>query len=141
VQKRERRSYPEDEKQQAIVEQWVDFSTIHIGGAMNKVIFNRLFAKFAKVDVDESSLADGIKFLARFLPNVDYQLSKNAYLAGEELSLADITLLSFLDPAEVGEIDLSIYPHITKWRDVLKTQDFYTQCHRNYAEALKRVVG
>jgi len=135
--KKESDLYPKDIKQRALVDQWIDFSTLHISNALNKVIFNRIFAPRMGRPVDEQSLKDGMMFLNRFLPIVEQQLSENAYLAGEKFSLADITLLSALDPAEVAEIDISRYPAIVKWRNVLKQKDFYKSCHEEYGTVLK----
>ena len=121
--------YPDDIKQRAIIDQWIDFVSIHVSGAMGRVVFNRVFSSFAKVPVDERSLNDGIKFLGRFLPVIDQQLSQTKYLAGNQFSLADISLLATIDPAEVAGIDLPPYANIVKWRNELKTKDFYTKCH------------
>jgi len=133
--------YPDDPKQRAAIDQWMDFTIIHVGGAMGKVLFNRVFASFAKVPVDERSLSDGIKFLGRFLPVVDQQLAKWGHLAGQQFSLADIALLATIDPAEVADVDLYPYEHIIKWRDELKHKDFYTDCHASYDEALKNMLS
>ena len=43
---------------------------------------------------------DGIKFLGQFLPRIEKQLKENKFLAGTEMTLADINLLAVLDPAE-----------------------------------------
>jgi glutathione S-transferase len=139
--KQESPLYPEDLKQRALIDQWMDFAAIHVGGAMGKVVFNRVFASFAHVPVDERSLSDGLKFLDRFLPVIDGQLAHAPYLAGEQFSLADIALLATLDPAEVAEVALSPYPHIHEWRAKLMRQDFYTKCHRSYEEALKKLMA
>lgn len=133
--------YPEDKKQRAVIDQWIDFTTIHVGGAMGRVLFNRVFAPFAKVAADERSLSDGQKFLNRFLPVIDQQLAKDSYLAGENFSLADIVLLATLDPAEVAKVNLSQYARIVKWRDELKQKDFYTKCHKEYGEPLKQMTA
>jgi glutathione S-transferase len=133
--------YPDEEKQRALVDQWMDFSTIHVGSAMGRVVFNRVFASFARVPVDERSLKDGMKFLNRFLPVIEKQLSKEEHLSGEEFSLADIGLLTMLDPAEVAEVDLTSYESIMKWRSGLQQKDFYTKCHVSYGEALKTVMA
>ncbi len=130
--------YPSDRKQRALIDQWMDFAGIHVGGAMGRVVFNRIFAPFARVPVDERSLTDGLKFLNRFLPVVERQLSREAYLAGAEFSLADIALLSFLDPAEVAGVDLSLYQSIAGWRTGLMQKDFYTKCHISYGDVLSR---
>jgi len=133
--------YPDNGQQRAQIDQWIDFTSIHVGGAMGRVLFNRVFASFAKIPVDERSLNDGCKFLNRFLPVIDQQLAKAAHLAGEQFSLADIVLLAVLDPAEVAEIKLAPYVHIVEWRDTLKQKDFYTQCHKSYDEVLKQVMA
>ena len=132
--------YPSEQKQQALINQWLDFASIHIGGAMGRVVFNRVFASFAGVPVDERSMKDGMKFLNRFLPVVDRQLAKTAYLAGEQFSLADIGLLATIDPAEVAEVDLIRYEYLVKWRTELAQKEFYTRCHSSYAEALKKLM-
>ena len=119
--------YPEDIKQRAIIDQWIDFVSIHVSGAMGRVVFNRVFASFAKVPVDERSLNDGIKFLRRFLPVIDQQFSKSKYLAGERFSLADI--------------DLSPYENIVKWRNELKQKDFYMKCHASYDDVVKGLMS
>lgn len=134
--KKESALYPQDQKKRAIIDQWMDFSAMHVGSAMGRVVFNRIFAPFARVAVDERSLSDGQKFLNRFLPVIDKQLSKGPYLAGEEFSLADISLVSFLDPAEAAGVDLLGYENITQWREALMKEDFYTQCHESYGDIL-----
>lgn len=133
--------YPSEYKQQALINQWMDFVSIHVGGAMGRVVFNRVFASFAGVPVDERSLGDGLKFLARFFPVLDQQLSKGPYLAGERFSLADIGLLATMDPAEVSGIDLKDYKHLGNWRKELQQKDFYTRCHASYGEALKKLMA
>lgn len=133
--------YTEDIKQRALIDQWLDFVAIHVGGAMGRVLFNRVFASFAKIPPDERSLNDGIKFLERFLPVIDQQLSQMKYLAGNQFSLADISLLATIDPAEVAGIDMPPYENIAKWRNELKTKDFYTKCHTSYDDVVKSLMS
>ena len=130
--------YPKNLRKQALVDQWSDFATIHVGGAMSKVLFNREFFQFAKVAKDERSLEDCLSFLKRFLPVVDNQLKDNPYITGKDFSLADITLLANLDPSEVADVDLKPYGNIIKWRDALKKKEFYTKCCQEYGESLKQ---
>lgn len=132
--------YPADLKARAIVDQWMDFVTIHVGGAMSKILFNRVFAPIIKVEVDERSLQDGLSFLERFLPIIENQLKKNKYLAGQEMSLADFDLLANLDPSEAAGIDLGKYPTIIRWRNELKQKDFYQKVHKEYGESLKQMA-
>ena len=131
--------YPTDIQQRALIDQWIDFGTIHINGAMGRVLFNRIFVHVLGIPVDENSLKDGLNFLDKFLPVVDQQLGKSAFLAGGSLSLADMNLLAALDPCEVGQIDLSSYTNIVSWRNKLKQESFYTKCHKEYGEKLKHM--
>jgi len=133
--------YPQDLNQRAIINQWDDFVVIHVLGAISRVLFNRLFAPMINIEVDERSLSDGLKFLDKFLPVINTQLANSSYLAGQNLSLADITLLASLDPCEVAQIDLSPYGSIVKWRNALKQNDFYTKCHKDYGDVLKQMTG
>ena len=130
--------YAKDLKEKAVTDQWIEFGSHHLGLAMGKVVYNRLFAPMKKAPVDEQSLKDGLAFLDRFLPVVDHQLGKNKFLAGNQLSLADINLLAIFDPVEVAAIDLNKYKNIVKWRGALKKEDFYTSCHKSYEELLKK---
>ncbi len=126
--------YPTDLKAKAVVDQWTDYSVIHIAMAMQKVLFNQVIYKFMDKPQDKRSLEEGQEFLQRFLPIVDTQLSTMKYLAGKQLSLADMILLAWLDPAEISKLNLSPYQHICDWRKNLKQQAFYTSCYQNYED-------
>ncbi len=130
--------YPKGLKERAIVEEWLDFGSMHVGAAVSKVVYNRIFAPIRKIEVDERSIKEGLDFLARFLPVVDHQLAKNKYLLGNQITLADFNIFSGLDPVETTQIDIVQYNHIVKWRNELKKQEFYTKCHKEYGEALKQ---
>ncbi|MFH1360181.1 MAG: glutathione S-transferase family protein [Candidatus Omnitrophota bacterium] len=131
--------YPQDRKKRALIDQWMDFTTFHIGASLDRVAFNRIFAPRIGSPVDERSIKVGISFLNRFLPVLDEQLKKNKCLAGEDTTLADINLVASLDAAEAAGVDLSKYENLWKHLQDLRRQDFYIKCHRNYKEKLNQV--
>ena len=133
--------YPEDLKQRAAVDAWMDYGAIHIGNAVGRVLFNRVFAPMMDLEVDESSVKTGLEFLGKYLPICDKQLGKNKYIAGDSLSLADINLLAILDPSEMAQIDLSPYANVVKWRDDLKSQDFYQKCYKDYGQYVQETMS
>ncbi len=133
--------YPGGVRQRGQVDQWADFVSHHIGTAVGRVLFNRVFARFLNQEVDERALAEGLSFLERFLPVVDAPLKERRYLAGGELTLADFSLLAALDPAEVAQVGLSGYLNIMRWRQDLMARDFYTKCHKSYGDALAAFAG
>ena len=129
--------YPKDVKTRAMIEQWIDYATIHIGANFMPVVYNRLIAPLRGMPVNEKAITDGLEFLKQYFPIIEKQLTRHKYVVGQEISLADIVLLSLLEPAEMAKIDLSAYPHLTAWRTDLKKQTFYTSCYKEYGEMLK----
>jgi glutathione S-transferase len=132
--------FPDNPQQRAVVDQWADFSAFHVGVNMGKIMYNRVFAHWQKVPVDQNSLNDGIKLLNKFLPTIDAHLGQNAYLAGADITYADLTLLAYLDPAETAQYDFSANKNLTKWRNALKQKPFYTQIHKDYDESFKKTT-
>jgi glutathione S-transferase len=126
--------YPDDLHQQALVDQWIDFVTIHINQAMNRVSWNRFFCKLVGSERDEQSLKDGLSFLERFLPVVNNQLDGRTGLTGDAITLADFNLVATMDPAELAEVDLSPYPHLKAYLERMIAQNFYQQCFEHYSD-------
>lgn len=124
--------YPTDLKQRAIVDEWIDYASQHIAIPLAKIMFNTYFYKLSNTEVDTRSLEDGRNFINKNLPNVEQQLAKNKYIAGDTLSLADFTLLASLDVCELCQVDLNNYPSTHKWRKQLMTESFYCNCHESY---------
>lgn len=63
---------------------------------------------------------DNIKTALGYLKLIDRHLSDNTYLAGENFSIADITMLTTLDFAKVVDIRLSDkHPNIQRWYDLI----------------------
>ncbi len=129
--------YPKDVKKRATIEQWIDYATVHIGANFIPVVYNRLFAPLRGMPVNEKAITDGLEFLKQYFPLIEKQLTNHKYIVSQEISLADIILLSLLEPAEMAHIDLNIYPQLTAWRSELKKQFFYTSCYKEYGEMLK----
>ena len=133
--------YPKDLQKQTIINEWMDFVNIHVATALQRVTFNRVMYQMLKVEKDERSLADGLKFLGNHLPVIEKQLKENKYLAGSEMTIADINLLAALDPAELSSVDLSIYPSLSQWRKDLRSQAFYTKCHKSLDEVFQAMLA
>jgi len=133
--------YPADIKKRAVINQWLDYASQHIMMSFARIMFNTYFYKMAKTTPDERSLQDGHNFLNKNLPVVEAELSRFKYIAGNDLTLADFSMLASMDTAELSKVDLSIYPHISAWRNKLMTQDFYLKCHTNYAESFHNTIA
>ncbi len=132
--------YPKDLSQRSIVNQWMDFGSIHVGAAMSKMFFNTLVYKFVGAEKDEKSLEEGRKFLNTYVGALEAQLKNNSYLAGAELSLADLTVLSILDPVEVVGFDLSAFPKVAAWRKQLQAKDFYKNVYSSFTDFMSSLM-
>jgi len=128
--------YPKDLKEQAKCDQWMDFVNHHIRTNVGKVHFNRSLAPMFGAEVDEKSLADGLRFLGNNFPAIESCLSQQPYLCGNEMTLADIALVAALEPIDMSKIDISDYPTLTSWLAERRSEDFYTNVHSHYGAEL-----
>ena len=133
--------YPSNITDQANVDKWLDFTTIHLGTGIAKVLFNKIVAPMVDANVDEQSLIDGYAFIERFLGIIDKQLGKSTYLANNSMTIADFCLLATVDPLEVLEVDASQYPNVDAWRNKLMQESFYTKMHGSYGEMLENFAA
>jgi len=131
--------YPQELQQRAVVDQWIDFCDIHVQTAFNRVSFNRLIAPMIGAEIDQNSLNFGLEMLDKYFPVLDAQLGQSEYLTGSELTLADINLLSILDPGEVSGIDFSKYQNLQNWFQKMKQQEFYTKCHSDFKDIMPNI--
>lgn len=128
--------YPSGLQERAIIEKWMDFAAHHVRSPMARIQFNRLIAPMIGQPADEASIQTGLHLLDANLPVAEQRLSRSAFLCGDVMTLADITLLSSLDAAEALKVDLSPYPNLSKWRENLQNEDFYTKVHAHFGEEL-----
>ena len=105
--------------------------------SLNRVTFNRTLAPKIGAEVDHNSLNFGLQMLDRYFPVLDMQLGQSEFLAGDQLTLADINLVAVLDPAEISGVDFSGHQNLQKWFQSMKQQDFYTKCHNDFKETLQ----
>jgi glutathione S-transferase len=133
--------YPTDLKQRALVDQWIDYASMHVMLALSRIMYNTYFYKITGVELDERSLQDGRNFIAMYLPVVEKQLSNNTFIAGSEFTLADIVLLAALDTCELSNVDLTSFTHISTWRNKLMKQSFYTDCHVSFTDGFNKLMS
>ena len=66
-----------------MVDQWSYWQAIHLGPAMQRIVFERLLkSKFGMGDPDEKSLEGSLKEVAQFLAVLEANLSDKEWVAG-----------------------------------------------------------
>lgn len=124
--------YAEDLREAALIDQWVEFIVHHIRANSSRVQYNRFIAPMINEPVDEASIALGEKFLAMNLPHVELALSGDGFLHGNRLTLADIALVTALEPQTTAKLDLTDYPVLTAWLEATRKQDWYQAVHTHF---------
>lgn len=130
--------YPKDLHTRVTVDQWLDFITVHLGVHLSSVIFARIFAPRMNRPVNQPSVDEALKFLDMYFPVIEKQLNEHAYIVNDQLTLADLSLFSLLEPIELANISLASYPKLNAWRNQLKSLPFYTKCYQEYGAMLKK---
>lgn len=127
--------YPHEMKAQAIVDQWCDYASQHLDVQMVRVAYPIFIAPKIGEPVSEKSIEMGKKMIYQLMPVFELALSQSAYLAGADLTIADINLLAITDPAKKLSLDFQRYPHFTKWRAKLKAMPFYQKTKTAFSDA------
>jgi len=103
---------------------------------MGMILFNTFFAPMMGVEPNQKNIEAGGKYLHAQLPVIETQLGETTFLAGNEMSLADITMIAAMEPFEHIKFDISMYPNIVAWRQNIMQQGFYQKVHAHYGAEL-----
>lgn len=125
--------WPADLQTLAKISEWNDFCVHHVMPGMGRIFINRVIAPMLGGEADAASIQAGLDMHAKNFPVLDTQLGKNTYVCGDKITLADISLLAGLEPAEMCKFDLSPYKNIMRWRDEVTKLDFYQSVHARFA--------
>ncbi len=75
----------------------------------------------------EEQTARAHERLNQFLPLLEVYLAKTEFLSGAELTIADINAGAAFNYATLIDMDLSMYPAITKWLSVLRARPSFVK--------------
>ncbi|XP_023237596.1 glutathione S-transferase 1-like [Centruroides sculpturatus] len=107
--------YPKDPQKRGVVDRLLYFDL----GVLYKTLADYskpfLFMGKEKDPEKEKAFENSLKFLDGFL-------EKSTYVAGDHLTLADLSILATITITEVFDYDLSAHPHLHAWYTKLKSQ-------------------
>jgi len=116
--------FPNDKFQRAVIDQWMEFFTNHLGFWLNTLFFQRILkvqARMGETNVEKCDEAE--KFLIPQLKVLNSELSKNKYIAGNELTIADLVAYAYIEQMDVLKMSLSDYPKISAWKEEISKRD------------------
>jgi glutathione S-transferase len=112
--------------------QWSVWAMTEVETPLIEVLLHRMFLP---AEQREEKLAQaGLEKLQAPLRVLDAQLATRKHVLGDQYTVADVNLASVLSWAPLVQIDLSAYPHLTRW---------LTECSTRPAAkaAMKKAMG
>jgi len=100
--------YPKDPKKRALVDQRLYFDIGTLYQRFGDYYYPIMFAKAPADPEKYKKMEESYEFLNKFLENQDF-------VAGDNLTIADLAIIASVSTAEVLGFDLSKYPNVAKW--------------------------
>jgi glutathione S-transferase len=105
-----------DPRVQADINRWQFWQASHFGSACGVMIFEKVIKKFfMSLDADPQEVAKGEEKFHRFAQVLEDHLKGRDWLVGNNVTLADFSVGSFLDLAEMAQYPLTPYSEIPRW--------------------------
>ncbi|KAK1648499.1 hypothetical protein QYE76_066304 [Lolium multiflorum] len=108
-------------QESAMVDVWVDVDAHQLEPIIRPVVFNVIIKPFTGSDCDQDLVDESIEKLKKTLEVYEARLSTSKYLAGDFVSLADLTHFSFMRyfmATQYAEV-VEAYPHVKAWWEAL----------------------
>ncbi|KAL0832353.1 hypothetical protein ABMA28_001786 [Loxostege sticticalis] len=106
--------YPEDPKARAVLDQRLDFDIGTLYPRFGQYFYPQVFAGAPADEALLKKLEEALSFFDTFLDG-------QKYAAGQQLTLADLALVSTVSTIDAAGISLKPYPNVNKWFELVKT--------------------
>ena len=101
---------------QAEISRWQFWQTAHFGRACGILIFEHLIKGALNMgSADDQEVVKGEESFHRFAQVLENHLNGRDWLVGNQVTLADLSVGSFLDLAEMAHYPMSNYIQIKRW--------------------------
>ncbi|OUR93565.1 hypothetical protein A9Q84_19040 [Halobacteriovorax marinus] len=125
--------FPEDKFQRALVDQWMEFFTNHLGFWLNTLFYQKVIKKMANLgEPNSEKCAEANKFLQPQLKVLDGDLEKGKYIVGNELTIADLVAFAYIEQMDALEMSLSDYPNVLKWKEEISQRDSIKKANAHF---------
>ncbi|CAG2170515.1 unnamed protein product [Oppiella nova] len=99
--------YPSDPKKRALVDRWLNYD-LSIFSALRESLLVPKFMGLEMSEENKTKFNDTIKLLDQLIGN-------NKYVAGSNLTIADLSVLATTNSLIIFDMDLSPYPNFKTW--------------------------
>jgi len=115
--------WPEDTLALAHADQWMDWQATAAGPALLRVFFNLI--RRPPEQADQGAIKAGVESCARFYALLNEHLSRQAFVAGDQLSMGDIPIGTMTYRYLALDIERPGIPHVEAWYQGLTQRSAY----------------
>lgn len=124
---------PNDKFERALVDQWMEFFTNHLGRFLNTLYFEKVFKSLFKIgEANVVSCEEAEKFSSIQLKVLEKELAKRKYIASDKISIADFYAYAYIEQMEPLEMSFENYPNILKWKIEISKKESITKAQRHF---------
>uniref|UniRef100_U5EU81 glutathione transferase n=1 Tax=Corethrella appendiculata TaxID=1370023 RepID=U5EU81_9DIPT len=123
--------YPQDPQKRAVVNQRLYFDMGTLYQRFADYWYPQIFAKAPANPDNLKKMEEGVEFLNTFLEG-------KSFVAGDNLTVADLSILATISSYEVAGFEFSKFPNVQKWYDNIKDTAPGHEINKAGCEAFKR---
>ncbi len=131
--------YPTDPKAMALVDRYLDWHHGNLRQGSSTTVFNSLFAPRLGIS-HNVDLESSRKLMMFSLKSIDeFFLKGNRFIAGKEISIADLSAVCEVSMVLLLGVDLSIYKNLSRWfKEVMEIKEV-EKTHQVFFKVLKKL--
>ena len=110
--------YPKDAYERALVDQWMDFFSNHLGRWMSSLFFQRVLRARMNKPPEDAAVREALEFIEVQGKVVDEWLDGREFLTGK-LSIADLFGFAYVEQDKVCDLSLEHLPNLMRWEKAI----------------------
>ncbi len=115
--------YPASKLQRAIVDQWIDFFTCHLGRWLTKLYFEAVIKpKFSLGEPDLDGIKEARGYAGQQLTMLDGLLANSDWIANDALSIADLFAFAYVEQYRMIDLPIDGYENVQAWFDRIESR-------------------
>jgi len=128
---------PTDRTKRAKVIQWLDWRNGSLGPLVRNTVVQKVApgAWYKDEATRNAVFAENVPALEEKVKILDAELGKSAFVAGAEISVADLSIYAYLTVfplVGLNTLDQAKYPHVARWAGVIAARPAVVRAHTAY---------
>ena len=117
-------------RQRAIIDQYVDLMTHHVGRWLSVYFFEEsIKPRLLKQEASTEAVAEAAGFLKDQLPVIDNSLEADVFLGGDQITIADTVAYAYFSIQESTTVNIENYSNITRWYEAMRQRPAIQRAH------------